>query len=278
MKKKYLHQNILLNSIDDITSIYNIYYQQLGCYAFASDHFVERNAPDFFMLQICTAGRGVYKCGNIEYIIKPGDVFFCYPNIYTSYASSIEEPWTVYWVHFYGDIVWTLLQQYNISYRNAIFNIPNTIAYTAIFDNILEYNPDENKNILMICQSLFNQLLFMILNASTKEYCINETIYKAVKYINNNLDKKISATEVCNYVNTSKFYFSHLFKKQIGISPNKYIINGKINNAKMLLLNTSKSITEISMLVGFDNCMYFSNVFKKHIGVSPNTFRHLNNK
>lgn len=56
-------------------------------------------------------------------------------------------------------------------------------------------------------------------------------------------------------------------------SVSEIIVNRKLMEAKNLLINTSKSISEIAFEVGYNEKSYFSNVFKKKSGYSPSEFR-----
>ena len=67
-------------------------------------------------------------------------------------------------------------------------------------------------------------------------------------------------------------YFRKLFKKEMGISPLKYLTQIRISHAKRLLRlkhRSGMSIQEISWLSGFQDSLYFSRVFKKVTGVPP---------
>jgi AraC-like DNA-binding protein len=49
----------------------------------------------------------------------------------------------------------------------------------------------------------------------------------------------------------------------------------RVHQAKRLLLDEKKSITEIAMLVGFSDSGYFSRVFHRETGMSPDAFRRM---
>ena len=53
----------------------------------------------------------------------------------------------------------------------------------------------------------------------------------------------------------------------------EYITNIKMREAARLLRETQKHITEITILVGYDNANYFSRIFKKQYGTSPSEYR-----
>ena len=74
-------------------------------------------------------------------------------------------------------------------------------------------------------------------------------------------------------VGVSKDYLSHIFHQELGFSPWEYLNRYRIERAKTLLRETTRSITEIAIQVGFDDLSYFSRVFTKHAGCSPRTYR-----
>lgn len=98
---------------------------------------------------------------------------------------------------------------------------------------------------------------------------LSELMYKAVVYINNNYAEDISAESVSEHFGLSYSYFSRSFKRVIGSSFRAYLNNVRINHAEQLIMNTSKSITEISELCGFENLSYFISVYRSLKGVTP---------
>lgn len=68
-------------------------------------------------------------------------------------------------------------------------------------------------------------------------------------------------------------YFSHIIKSETGYTPMQLIILVTINNAKLLLSNTTMSIKEIADELGFPEQFTFRKYFKQHTGISPKSFR-----
>ena len=63
------------------------------------------------------------------------------------------------------------------------------------------------------------------------------------------------------------------FKKQMGMSPTKYIIKLRTDNAKELLRSTNLTIREIGAICGYDDVNFFRKTFKKEVGISPSEYR-----
>lgn len=103
----------------------------------------------------------------------------------------------------------------------------------------------------------------------------NEEIQKALSYINTNLTKHITLEDVADHVYLSQFYFSRLFKKEMGISFITYLNQQRIEKSKKLLTKSSLSIQTISKQIGYSQTSYFCKLFKEFTGTTPVTYRKL---
>ncbi|MFV0467204.1 MAG: AraC family transcriptional regulator [Lachnospiraceae bacterium] len=98
-------------------------------------------------------------------------------------------------------------------------------------------------------------------------------IKKCVNYINEHYNQSLTLEEAAEQAGLSPAYFSTLFKKEMGITFSAYILQIKIDHAKLLLKNTNLSLISVAIELGFDNQSYFSNVFKKATGMTPRQYR-----
>uniref|UniRef100_A0A7C5V4Q6 Helix-turn-helix domain-containing protein n=1 Tax=Caldicellulosiruptor owensensis TaxID=55205 RepID=A0A7C5V4Q6_9FIRM len=103
----------------------------------------------------------------------------------------------------------------------------------------------------------------------------NESINKAIEFINQNYNQEITLSQISAAFNFNPYYFSKLFKKYTGVSFKTYLTKLRIQNACQLLKNSSKSIKEISFAVGFSDPNYFIKAFKKFTGMTPSAYRSL---
>lgn len=85
--------------------------------------------------------------------------------------------------------------------------------------------------------------------------------------------EKIYLEDLAQEYGMSPSRMRKLFKKVNNISPRDFLLNMRIEEAKRLLSEGRKSITEISEEVGYENANYFSRIFKKKVGMSPAQYR-----
>ena len=104
-----------------------------------------------------------------------------------------------------------------------------------------------------------------------------EVVTKLIGYIDEHISEDLSLENLSEYVNFSTFHLSRMFKRYTGTTLNKYIINKRIDKAK-LLLEGSMSITNVSKEVGFNNYNHFYRTFKNVTGVSPADYKESNVK
>ncbi|WP_088242639.1 helix-turn-helix domain-containing protein [Calothrix rhizosoleniae] len=93
-------------------------------------------------------------------------------------------------------------------------------------------------------------------------------------YIEENLAKTLTIAELAALVPMSEFHFARTFKILVGEPPHRYILQRRIEQAKVLLKVTRLSAAEIAYQVGFSTPSHFTAQFRKLLGVTPKQFRH----
>lgn len=98
-------------------------------------------------------------------------------------------------------------------------------------------------------------------------------VEKAKRHMAENFAESLLLDDVANIVYLSPFYFSHVFKEQVGMTFIEYLTYLRVNEAKRLLRETLLPVGSIAAQVGYSDVNYFSRVFKKEIGSTPSRYR-----
>ena len=98
-------------------------------------------------------------------------------------------------------------------------------------------------------------------------------ILRVKNYINKNYMDEIRLATVSDIAGMSPSAFSRFFKLHTGRNLSEYIIDLRLGYASRMLVDTSKSIAEISYSCGFNNLSNFNRIFKKKKNCSPSEFR-----
>lgn len=92
-------------------------------------------------------------------------------------------------------------------------------------------------------------------------------------YIENNFMSDLNVQEIADYFNFSREYLSRSYKKATGKTIQDKLEATRIEEGKRFLQESSLSITEIALLIGYNSSQYFAKVFKKATGHSPSDYR-----
>ncbi len=102
---------------------------------------------------------------------------------------------------------------------------------------------------------------------------INNIMKRVNQYIEDNYSKEITRIDIAAHVFLDPSYFGKLFKKKTGTSISNYLLEFRINKAKILLENEDISILKVCNLVGYSNLTFFTRKFKQYTSYTPNEYR-----
>ena len=122
--------------------------------------------------------------------------------------------------------------------------------------------------------------IFSIFYNMLHKLCSDDIPYElrgAIRLINSDYcDPSLTNAKLASECNISEVYFRKLFTKHFGISPKKFIIDLRIQNAKQLLSEGILCASAISERCGFSNPYHFCRIFKQYTGSTPSEYRKAN--
>lgn len=98
-------------------------------------------------------------------------------------------------------------------------------------------------------------------------------LMKVEDFLDKNFNTEFNVATLADLCGLSEQHFAVQFKKSTSMSPAKYVMNRRIEEAKCMLTETAIPISEIAKAVGYQNWAYFSTAFKRAVGVTPSAYR-----
>ena len=98
---------------------------------------------------------------------------------------------------------------------------------------------------------------------------------RAIGFIDDNLGHSLTLSAIAEAVSLSPGHFAHAFREATGVSPHRYVIERRVERAKVLLRQSQLPITEIADRIGCSSNSHFSVLFHRVTGLTPSQFRAL---
>lgn len=224
----------------------------------------------------CIKGKGCLKYGKETIDLIPGDVFLM-PRYTGHEYFPYQKKWEVRWIVFDGSNIVNLMKELGLD-EPTVVHADDLSALQKLFNKIFITLKADKIYGNYLCSGLTYQFIMefhrLFLNGSASDGNIrNEIVMSALNYIEDNFKNDFSVKELAAVSSVSQQYLGRIFRQIMNTSPIEYVINRRVREAKTLLIETDKSIAEISQLCGFSNPGYFCTVFKKTENTTPIAYR-----
>lgn len=263
--------------INKITA--DLYLIEIGEYHLTSGFtWAPEKAVDYHMLLFFARGKGMLTHTGTKVEMVQGN--YCIIPAGDSYtiASSSGEELQILTAGFAGTKADSFSSHFAIvrmvlpSVNNLVAN--RTMLFDELFNNLARGFHNENLEYIHFC---FGHLLATFIYAHKKddsEETFTEVMVQNISdYMNRNLHRKISLSQLAKVAGFSPTYFSALFSKNTGYAPLSYFAHLKILKACELIDYTAMKIKDISFNLGYSDPYYFTRDFKKKMGISPRSYR-----
>lgn len=105
----------------------------------------------------------------------------------------------------------------------------------------------------------------------------SKPVASALRTMRQNLYNRCKVSDIAASLHLEPHYFTALFKQEVGMCPNQYFMNLKMNEAMRLLSLRENSVTYVATALGFTDTAHFSKTFKKKTGMTPKIYAKLDN-
>ncbi len=117
-------------------------------------------------------------------------------------------------------------------------------------------------------------VLYRLFDRLSDEEKQTDILSPVLKFMEENLGREgLSNDELARRLSVSEVYFRRIFKEKMGTTPHKYLLNLRIEKAKLLLSDPRILVGEAAEAVGFSGPYHFSKAFKSAVGTTPGRYR-----
>ncbi|HBY32212.1 MAG TPA: AraC family transcriptional regulator [Clostridiales bacterium] len=245
------------------------------------------------VLEICIPIENDYKyiVNGKNFVISPGDILFIPPETLHEIECQNEGCRFIYLFS-----IGFLKEFYEYSFLTDFFSEPKLInestypnlygkiysAFMAINDQYFMYT---NMVLEMPIYAKLLEIFSLIASVhpqfspirteDAKTKSKYEKFRSLINHINSHYMDEITLEWAADYAGFSKYHFSRLFKDYTDVTFSDYLMHRRMQAARILLTDTSNTVTEIAFQTGFNNLTSFTRSFRNATGKTPSEFRQI---
>lgn len=248
----------------------------LGYYPEALGHRMSRPAPDDHLLIYCRAGQGWLDTADGRLMVGGGDLLLLPKGLAHAYGADPDKPWTLYWVHFDGELVADFLRPLG---KGPLWRIGVQPRLLAEFDALLTVRKQGLSLPHFIyaahqLQALLASLAVLPARAKLKSGRVLDV--DAVQAVMRaHLHDSLNLDELAAQFKLSRFHFAKTYRELTGHAPIQAFIQLKMAHACRLLDEGEQGIRQVAEQLGYEDVFYFSRLFRKVVGMAPSHYRAL---
>lgn len=247
-----------------------------GQYRFVKMPLFHTHRPqgrDDFQLLYLASGKAEFVVGGVRHRLTAGQAVLYRPYEEQEYWYRLGDNVEVYWVHFTGDVAAALVDELGLV---GMQTVGEDARFRELWDNIIRElrlkRPLADELVAALLRELLVRMARRAHEAQT-DHPRSAMIERAVDEIERRFAEPLTVAALAAQYNVEVCWFSRLFRRQMGLSPQQYLMTVRLAKARELLSTTECPIGEVARLAGYDNPLYFSRLFSRVCGCSPREYR-----
>lgn len=251
----------------------------------ATSDMVPIHWHDEIQLTWIISGSLEYRVNNTSFLLTPNTLLFVNPHqLHTS--KTVDQDTQSLCINFNNSLFIDYVQTHFI---NPLIQNP-ALSYAMLplqpgqqqklkHFTEMDDTPLHHLEVLTFIMEILEQLLPLTdekaMPVNKKELAL---FYAMIEYIHTNYQESLTVVDIAKQAFTNKNRCTALFNKYASTSPIKYLNNYRLNQAKDMLLQTTQSVSDISLAVGFNQLSHFIELFRVNYGLSPLKYRTFHSK
>jgi len=230
-----------------------------------------------YVIHFVMEGKGTLQVEGKLYEIRKDQAFLLRPGVETIYQADRKDPWMYAWIGFHGYPCENLIERMGFSAQQDVIDVGDAGIPAGYISQMLDHRELTFADYLR--RGAFLELLLADVIAyadvpEKKEHFSEEAYVElAVKEIIANYGHPVRVSSIANKIGINRSYLSIIFKKRMGVSPQQYLIDFRLEKAAELIQETGMAVRAVAAVVGYTDPLTFSKAFKQKYGCSPSLFR-----
>ena len=244
---------------------------------YGSDWHSVPHTHNHMELFFIVGGKGQFLIEDQLYPVDANNLVMINPNVTHTEVSLNAQPLEYIVLGIEG------VELANSSTFNGQFSILDhyeSAEISGCLRNILREMEQKNPGYEDVCQAYMEILIIRLMRSTAlavppepQTISTNHQCAAVRRYIDLHFKEALTLEQLAKEGHINKFYLSHAFKREYGVSPINYMISRRIEESKYLLAETDLSMSQIAQMLGFSSLSYFSQVFRRTQAVSPKEYR-----
>ena len=255
-----------------------LHLQEIGELTACKPHTSSRSNLQSFLFFVVISGSGMLEyCGKTYELNQNSCVFIDCRKAY-SHTTDEHNLWTLRWCHFFGPSMGSIYNKYCERGGRPLFIPDDASPFITVLSDLLTVAKSVDYIRDMRINALLSDLMVLVMSESwhpEDKVLPNKqvAVFQIKAYLEDHYNERITLDDLSEKFYISKYYLTHSFKNQFGMTINSYLQAVRITQAKQLLRFSDKTIEDIALETGIPDPAYFSRVFKYTEGISPSIYR-----
>jgi AraC-like DNA-binding protein len=227
-----------------------------------------------------SAGTGWFKSaatGQAEISVNAGNVVLLFPGVWHSYSPVVATGWNEHWIGFSGVMAQRLVRHGFFTMEQPVLRAGDENNMMELFSSLMESIRKNHPALQQIMAGTTECILARLYSAQQSKLAGDDpglrVVHQAIARMREAGETVISMPDLAGELKVGYRWFRRAFTHHTGLSPHQYFMDIRLTRGRDLLAQTSLSVKEIAMRLGFEEPQYFCKLFRKKVGVTPGVWR-----
>lgn len=229
-----------------------------------------------YVIYVVRKGKGILETDGKKYLLKQNDAFLTKPDSLSIQTADSDTPWELCFISFSGTVAKELIEKTVFKGGTTTVSLKNRDFANEIIRSTIRLNETFHNDFVLL-ECFFRMLSYLdsqkVFSVKKVEDNQNKYVAEIKRYIHSTYPDPIKISEIAESLSINRSHLYRIFKKETGIGVEDYIINIRMDHAKLLLKDTSLSVATVASLAGYKNYTTFFKRFKLATGVTPIEYR-----